>query len=237
MRSSHLGPVALIDQPKFRKKPAPSPMPTTMRTSIPAGPEYIEKLFSSLNQKVERSLAGLTQNNHSTYPHGTNTSEAAGTASLNQPVRGIDYQDPRDPHTKPKSLPPKLYQLFQVVFVIEQRLTPHYPRSLHNALLRAIQAIVSKPDFKITPQTLASLTTWYIASTSIDGQAKKGQKWRRARTFLMDLLFHHPNTVHLALLTGATASRGVFCKNIKNRGETADCSKSPKVQNPKRWKA
>ncbi|XP_045123702.1 trichohyalin-like [Portunus trituberculatus] len=402
MRSSHLGPVALIDQPKFRKKPAPSPMPTTMRTSIPAGPEYIEKLFSSLNQKVERSLAGLTQNNHSTYPHGTNTSEAAGTASLNQPVRGIDYQgqfpvflpniygtlqsapaiekpkpmsgtnpshctphhsreaphsalpisshafssteqiqpnstsnkshpvgykhttdgtsqvaplqplpshsqnlqcsdaspvlkcnlqqmpwlpeirleevtsgqqqktlaieeleealeeilatrlgskwwvaglqqlcasintkilpyflrlvlkcimcaDPRDPHTKPKSLPPKLYQLFQVVFVIEQRLTPHYPRSLHNALLRAIQAIVSKPDFKITPQTLASLTTWYIASTSIDGQAKKGQKWRRARTFLMDLLFHHPNTVHLALLTGATASRGVFCKNIKNR--------------------
>ncbi|KAK8401289.1 hypothetical protein O3P69_002803 [Scylla paramamosain] len=407
LRLSHLGPVALFDQPRFRKKPAPAPMPTAMQTPIPAGPEYVEKLFSSLHQRIERSSVDLTQNSHATQPQGTINSRAAGTASLsqtclNQPVRGIDYQgqspvllpnmygtlqpvpatekpkpisrnnsslctpghsweaphsalpgsshvvssteqiqpnptynhpnpvaeklhntfgtsqvtplqpqashnqnpqysyasvpncslqqmpwlpkirpervthgkqqetlaiedleealeevlatrlcskwwvmglqqlcasintkilpyflrlvlkcimcaDPLEPQKHPNSLPPKLYRLFQVVCIMEQRLTPHHPRGLHNALLRAIQAIISKPDIKITLHSLASLTAWYIASASIDGQAKAGQEWRRARTFLVDLLFHHPGAIHLALLTAATTSYRIFCKFMQHR--------------------
>lgn len=414
LRSSHLGPVALVDQPRFRKKPAPSLMPTIMRVPTPAKPEYYEKLFSTSNPKFESSLVDLTQNSPITQPQGTNSSQAAGTTSLspaclNQPVRGIDYQgqspvllpnmygtlqpapaikkpkptsstnpshcapghsseaphsaqpssshasslteqkikpnptssqphpvadklhttphhitsgaskvaplqpqpsrsqtrqcsddssvpkcslqqmpwlpevrpervthgkkqkilavedleealeellatrmhsqwwvgwlqkicaslttkilpyflrlvlkcimsaDPLEPRLQPQGLRPKLYRLFQVVSIVEQRVTPHHPHGLHRALLRAIQAIIPKTDIKITPHSLANLTSWYIASVSIDGQVKAGQAWRRARTLLVDLLFHHPGAVHLALLAAATTSLRIFIKVMKHR--------------------
>ena len=65
-------------------------------------------------------------------------------------LKCIMCADPLGVASHRKNLPARLYQLFQVVSILEKRLTPHHPRGFHNALLRAIQAIVAKPDFKIT---------------------------------------------------------------------------------------
>lgn len=68
------------------------------------------------------------------------------------------------------------------------------------------------------PQSLACLTAWYVALASIDGQHEEGQEWGRGRAFLVDLLFHHPGTAHLSILTAARTCRGLFLKHVHYRG-------------------
>lgn len=409
--TSHLGPVTFIDRPRFIKKPAPTPKPTTMKTPIPAGPKYIDKLFSKLNQRTKRSSVNVEQDSLIKQP--TSNLQAEGSNILKQPnlmqcSRRIDYQGqspvllpniygtlgpasaiekpdpsqstslsqsepdhslkasqavlpsscdisndveqtqpcptPDQPHLTPDqphitsgtsnvtagqphpihsqhpqcpeteslpeiphqqiswlpeitpervmhhgkqqkkmdvplevedleetleevvasrinskwwvtglgkicssittetlpcflrfvlksilrsnplerqlhrdALPPRLYRLFQMVCIVEQRVAPQHPHSLRSALLRAAQAIIVEPDIKLTPYSLANLTAWYVALTSIESQAKAGHEWEKARTFVVDLLFHHPGTVHLALLTAANTSRRLFCRFMQQR--------------------
>ncbi|KAG0715181.1 hypothetical protein GWK47_012547 [Chionoecetes opilio] len=76
---------------------------------------------------------------------------------------------------------------------------------------------LSGAGWRKMPYSLASLTAWYIASTSIEDHSKAGQKWMKAETFLVDLLFHHPGTIHLALLTVARTSHRLFCRLMQHR--------------------
>lgn len=136
---------------------------------------------------------------------------------LRMVLETILRSDPLEPLQHYNGLPPRLFRLFQVVCVVEQRLAPQHPNGLRRALLRAIQAIVTQPDSRIRPHSLACLAAWYVASSSIDSHPEAGQEWGRGRAFLVDLLFHHPGTVHLSILTAARTCRSVFLKHVKYR--------------------
>lgn len=77
-------------------------------------------------------------------------------------LESILRSDPLEPQERENSLPPRLYRLFQVVCLVEHRLTPQHPNSLRSALLRAIQGIVARSDIRITVKSLIDfLSTLY----------------------------------------------------------------------------
>lgn len=72
--------------------------------------------------------------------------------------------------------------------------------------------------FLLQPHSLACLTVWYVASASIDSHEEAGQRWGRGRAFLVDLLFHHPGTAHLSILTAVCSCPTLFLKRVEYNG-------------------
>ena len=90
LRTSRLGPVALIEPPRLTRKPEDVKLPKLPKTQVPAGSEYIDKLFSKLNQRIKRSSVDPTQETTSSKIEEGSSSNSQ--VYVNQPVRGIDYQ-------------------------------------------------------------------------------------------------------------------------------------------------
>ncbi|XP_045621540.2 uncharacterized protein PF3D7_1120600 isoform X1 [Procambarus clarkii] len=139
-------------------------------------------------------------------------------ALLRNVVECILEGDPEEYTDRPMGLPPTLFKLFQVVCILELRLElPQF--YLRQMIKRIIHNLISKPSVDLQPRSLACLSAWFAATVTVP-DSRGVQQWELVRTFLLDLLFHHPGKVHLALLSAAHISRKLFYYGIKHRDYT-----------------
>ncbi|XP_069957161.1 uncharacterized protein [Cherax quadricarinatus] len=151
-----------------------------------------------------------------------NLCDSLKTATLVPLIRNVIEcileADPNEMREMQGSLPPSLYKLFQAVCIVEVRLKLP-PLSLIKLSSRTVHNLVCKPSLNLRPHSLACLALWYTAAMSIPDE-RGVQQWQLGRSFLIDLLFHHPGQVHLALLTAATANRKLFHRIISYKAGT-----------------
>ncbi|XP_037778686.1 uncharacterized protein LOC119575251 [Penaeus monodon] len=140
----------------------------------------------------------------------------AASASTPQIIRvflwGILQQNPMQEKKVLQGLIPNLYQLFQALCVLEIRLG----LSLRPALINSIRVLICQPSSHLRPHSLGCLAAWYVANLSASNKEDK-EILQLGRAFLVDLLFHHPGTVHLALFSALTSGQRFLIRMVNHR--------------------
>lgn len=125
---------------------------------------------------------------------------------------GILQQDPLQEKKVAQGLTPALYQLFQALCVLEIRLD----QSFRTAISNSIRVLICQPSPHLRPHSLGSLAAWYVANLSVSKREDK-EILQLGRAFLVDLLFHHPGTVHLALLSALNSGQKFLIRMVNHR--------------------
>ncbi|XP_047489133.1 centromere-associated protein E-like [Penaeus chinensis] len=195
-------------------------------TSGPQHESYVKLLPStkkSLSEEKENELRSIVEELATCNINGKDwkrlinkLKRLAVSAPASQIIRvflwAILQQNPLQEKKVLQGLTPTLYQLFQALCVLEIQLG----LSLRTALSNSIRALVCQPSSHLRPHSLGCLAAWYVANLSASNKEDK-EILQLGRAFLVDLLFHHPGTVHLALYLALTSGQKFLIRMVNHR--------------------